>query len=242
MMKNERTILPYFIQHYRRIAERIVIADNESTDSTASFAWSLGAEVEEVKTDGRFSGTTLRDWKNERWKESIGKADYVIVCDADEFLWHPNLEWLLETQKRNGVTLPRVRGFEMVSEKFPTTPGQIYEEVKHGFREARFDKHIIFDPNELEINYDYGAHHAYPQGNVKLSHLHSTYLLLHFRFVGRERFMRKYGEKEFDPADPEDLNGTVKWFGVDLKAEDHAWVEKAWNRNLGREYMRQVVL
>jgi hypothetical protein len=105
--------------------------------------------------------------KSEAWKESRGRADLILVCDVDEFLWHADLAGYLERALADGITLFEPEGWEMVSQTFPATAGQIYEEVRHGYRAREFDKPCLFDPQAIdEIHYAVGCHTAAPVGRV----------------------------------------------------------------------------
>ena len=57
--------------------------------------------------------------KNNAYKECRGQADFVIVVDVDEFVYHPSLINVLRRYQASGITLPRIKGYNMVSERFP---------------------------------------------------------------------------------------------------------------------------
>lgn len=103
---NECEMMPFFIRHYRPIADRIVVYDNASTDGTAEIARQMGCEVTPIAgVNGE-----LRDWWNCSKKAAAGRelgGDWMIVPDVDEFLYHPDLWALLITYAQQGVTLPR---------------------------------------------------------------------------------------------------------------------------------------
>jgi glycosyltransferase involved in cell wall biosynthesis len=173
--RNEEKMIPYFIRHYSQFA-RVVILENNSTDNTVTIARSLGAFVWRCNVPDERRNLWFLDVKNNLWKAS--RADWVIVVDADEFVWHPDIINILKDTK---ATIIQPMLFEMFSEKFPTTQGQIYDEVKNGVIGG--DKINIFRPKEIkEINFGAGSHEAWPEGNVDIE-VNSGILTLHMRYL-----------------------------------------------------------
>lgn len=187
---NEETILPYFLRHYQPIAGRIVIYDNESTDSSREIALAAGAEVRRFQTRGEHSDRVQTMIKSTCYRDSLGRADWVIVVDMDEFIYHPDLPGLLARYDREGVTVPLVEGYDMVSDGPPTSLGQIYDEIRTGFRNDRFDKPEVFKP-EIDIRFGPGCHGAEPRGRVRRSDK-AEIKLLHYRYLGHEYLTRRY--------------------------------------------------
>ena len=117
---NEQELLPYYLRHYSQFAERIVVYDNQSTDATADIVRACSkAEHRIYDTGGVFDDPEILRIKNTAYKESRGQADFVVVGDVDEILYHPQMADLLQKYKREGVTLPKTRGIDMVSWRFP---------------------------------------------------------------------------------------------------------------------------
>jgi glycosyltransferase involved in cell wall biosynthesis len=193
---NEEKILPYFLRHYGPLAERIVFFDNGSTDRSAEIiAGCPNALLHRFDTGGAMAENALREIRNHAWKASRGHADWVIVADADEFIWHQDLPGYLESLTRAGVTLCHCIGYEMGSRQFPTTGGQIYDEIKFGIPRRYMCKLAVFDPNAIEeINYDMGAHAAQPDGRVVLEP-HRQLLLLHYNMLGMDYMLPRYAAR-----------------------------------------------
>jgi hypothetical protein len=178
---NERKMLPYFLKHYGKIAEKIFLYDNMSDDGTYELALQHPkVEITRFDTFGKFREDLQIDLRSYEWKKSRGKADWVIVCDVDEFIYHPYLLCHLRSCKKKGITILNVKGYQMISDRFPTTSGQIYEEVKMGYPFPDMSKKIVFDPNAIwDILYSPGSHWIEsvkgrvswdPDPNVKLLH------------------------------------------------------------------------
>jgi glycosyltransferase involved in cell wall biosynthesis len=174
----EEKLLPYTMRHYTQFSD-VILMEGHSTDRTVEIAESYGARIMKVNTGNQVNDQIYLEIKNNCWKES--KADWVIICDCDEFIYHPNIkEYLSKTTS----TIFRPRLFNMYSEEFPTGEGQIYDEVKYGVDGG--GKTNLFRPDQVvEINYLPGCHNAKPEGNIRLD-LHSEILTLHFKNLSRQ--------------------------------------------------------
>jgi len=195
---NEQRMLPYFLRHYGQFARRIVVSDDGSTDSTVQIARSH--PLTEVRPSGlarEFDGEAERlALREQQWRESRGRADWVVVVDCDEFLWHPDLVDYLRDCRRRGVTVPRTLGYEMVANHFPSTGAQIYDEIRNGVRANHMDKLVIFDPGAVDsMNYAVGRHHAQPAGRIAFDS-DPGLLLLHYKHLGAKYVLPRYRELE----------------------------------------------
>jgi glycosyltransferase involved in cell wall biosynthesis len=178
---NEELILPYFFRHYKQFCDNITIFDNYSTDNSIKIAQNAGANIIQFNTNNIFDDNVHVNIKNNCWKES--KADWVIIIDVDEFVYHPNL---IEILKKTNATIITPKLYHMYSDIFPTTTGQIYDEIKMGLsschKECSFtgDKINLFKPLEIkEINYLLN-HNINPIGNICYDN-HLNIKTLHFR-------------------------------------------------------------
>jgi hypothetical protein len=131
--RDEIEILPFFLDYYDRICSKIFIYDNQSKDGSRKL---IDAHPKCTRVDYD-TGGVLRDdvhmyIKNSVWKDSRGEADWVIVCDLDELLYHKNLAHFLMRCKRLGITLPKPVGFNMISDEMPTPGRLITDQIRYG--------------------------------------------------------------------------------------------------------------
>jgi glycosyltransferase involved in cell wall biosynthesis len=192
---NEANILPHLLKHYLSFCEQVTILDNNSTDNS----------VEIIKS---FSNTDIIPWdsknelndalylklKNHVWKSSVGVADYVIVGDADEFLYHENMVDFLIKSKEDGITIFKPKGYHMVAdENFNLKiDDELFKLVNKGVRTEVLDKIMMFDCNKISnINYSIGCHMANPIGEIKPNTVGLK--MLHYKFLGLED--HKYKQK-----------------------------------------------
>lgn len=192
---NEALMLPYFLRHYERIAERIVVFDNGSDDASPDIVRAhQTAELKSFDSSGESREDIEIDIKNNVWKQSRDVADFVIVCDVDELLFHPQLTKYLEDCRRRKITVPIPTGYQMVAARFPVTDGQIYDEVPSGLFDPRWSKHVLFAPEEIEeINYGPGCHEVNPVGRCWCEQ-EPQLKLLHYKFLGAEYLIDRYRE------------------------------------------------
>ncbi len=183
---NEEKILPFTLDYYSKICEKIYIYDNMSTDSSDEI-YAKYSKVEVIKWDsnGEINEMNYINIKSNAYKQFSRNADWVIVCDCDEVLYHPRLLEKLQYYKDNGITVPKVNGHDMVSETFPEYDGElITTKVKTGSEVyAPFCKNIVFNPR-LDVQYGIGGH-SFQANNAVYSNSPEL-KLLHYKFLGVE--------------------------------------------------------
>ncbi len=183
---NEEKILPFTLDYYSNFCEQIFIYDNMSTDSSDEI-YARYPKVKVIKWDskGEINEMNYINIKSNAYKQFSRDADWVIVCDCDEFLYHPRLIEKLQFYKENGITVPRINGHDMVSEKFPEYDGNpITDKIKTGSEVyPPFCKNIIFNP-KLDVQYGIGGH-SFQCQNATYSNS-SELKLLHYKFLSVE--------------------------------------------------------
>jgi hypothetical protein len=206
---NEERFLPYFLRHYCPIAEKIAIYDNLSEDRSVEIIKSFpNTQVRPYSTAGQLRDDAFLYIKNQTWKESRGQADWVIIVDTDELLWHANLLGYLEECKQKGVSIPVPIGYEMISDAFPSAEGQVYEEIKRGTLFHEYSKLCIFNPDLIQdINYGPGCHLAAPQGQVVVDQ-RGDLKLLHYRFLGLDYVLPRFEARRSRMSE---LNKAKRW-------------------------------
>lgn len=182
---NEEKMLPYFFKHYDNIADQYYIFDNDSTDSSLSILKSHPKVIiDRFEVKGNSLVEAAQEQFNQFWKNSRGKADWVIVCEVDEHIYHPDFRKYLEECTAKGITLIIPNGYEMVSDYFPDNNKPLFETIREGVKSVVMDKPQIFNPNAIEeINFSPGRHTALPVGNI-VKPANKETLLLHYKYLG----------------------------------------------------------
>jgi hypothetical protein len=189
---NEESMISHFLSYYSRFCEKIFIYDNFSTDNTKEIALSNPAVTFfQYDTNDEIRDDIYLKIKNECWKKSRGQADFVIVCDIDEFIYHQDLLEHLKKYKAEEISLIRPVGFNMIHDSKPSFNADLFTEVQFGVRSTDFDKVIVFNPNLIEeINYSSGAHKCVPIGIIKYAV--NEFKLLHYKYLGLDNVINRY--------------------------------------------------
>lgn len=198
--RDEALLMPYLLRHYGPWVDKLIFYDAGSTDGTREMI-----EAERLKMgDGKVE---LRDWpgsdaladdelqcfSSEQWREARGKADWVVWIDADEFLVRTEdggrrsesgaMRALLARYLVEGITVPHVEGYTMVSTVPPSGQGQIYDEIRTGFPDEPWSKPAIFQPR-VEMKYNPGRHSMNTTDFVPVRGEKVEIKLLHYRALG----------------------------------------------------------
>jgi glycosyltransferase involved in cell wall biosynthesis len=157
---NEEKILVYALRHYCLFANKIIVHDLGSTDGTLDVAAHFGVEVRQWDSKGEFNDQLNLDIKNSCWQGT--DADWCVCADTDELVFFPqDREATLNAYLAQRIYMVRPTGWEMFSEVYPTTNGQIYDEIKSGARDNTYSKPILFYPKMVKAtNFRPGAHSA----------------------------------------------------------------------------------
>jgi hypothetical protein len=188
-------MLPFFFLHYDKLVERYVIYDDGSSDNSREIL-RLNPKVE-LRPTPRYSDPGSRVASQLAlletcWKESRGIADWVIVTDIDEHLYHPDMYRYLAQCRAQGVTIIPALGYQMLSHQFPEHKTLLCNSLSRGACDSLYSKLNIFSPNEIDAtNYTPGRHTAAPTGRVVLP-ARDEVILLHYRYLDFERVRKRY--------------------------------------------------
>jgi Glycosyl transferase family 2 len=118
---NDADMLPFFFQHYDPLVSQYFIFDDHSSDGSLDLMRAHpNVEVEPfVRSDPDSFTLSELSISNECWKRSRGSADWVLVIDIDEHLFHPDLSKLLMRYKALGISIVPALGYQMISDEFP---------------------------------------------------------------------------------------------------------------------------
>jgi hypothetical protein len=197
VMRNEIKILPYFLRHYENIAQRIFVWDDHSDDGT----FELLQEHRKVTLlpfpEDAQRGMADPYWIKELWpryKElSRGCVDWVIIVDADELVYHPQFFTALRDYKEKGFNTFVCHSYIMVSRSFLSTTGQAYDEVKHGLRDGRCDKWVLFSP-DVDMEFMVGRNRRPLKYDGAVICRDPSFKLLHYRNLGMD-YLRERNRK-----------------------------------------------
>ena len=180
---NDARMLPHFFRCYDGLVDQYFIYDNGSTDGSLEIlARHPRVSVFHFETAGDSFVSEECRLGDTIWQGS--KADWVIVTDIDEHIYHPNLLTYLRECTDEGVTAIQSIGYEMVSKTFPRLTKPLAEQVTRGARSIGHDRLCVFNPTAIEkTNFGPGRHTAKPGGRVHWPP-YPQVLLLHFKQLG----------------------------------------------------------
>ena len=163
---NEEVVIPFAIDYWKRFANHVYVFDNMSTDHSRFLLSQYDfITIYDRHTENSINNYTMRDLKNSCWKHD--DADFVVVCDMDEFLYSPDIMREFETMKQNNYTVCKPRYYyNTICETIPIHGNGLYHTQCDGGTTV-LPKTLIIDPKQItDINYSIGSHCAYPKGNV----------------------------------------------------------------------------
>jgi glycosyltransferase involved in cell wall biosynthesis len=182
---NNADFMPFFLDYYSPIVDRITFVDNGSTDGTLEI-------LEQARLKGKpiikiyHSGMTTWDWdeglviRNCIWFAS--DYDLIMWADPDEIIYHPKLRAFLE---KNKYDIYQTEGYDMCHNMFPKAGTNILD-IKTGMRATLEDKFIIW---KRESNIKSVTAHTIKETDEKICK--GELKLLHYKYLGAKALTRR---------------------------------------------------
>ena len=222
---NEEKLVPFMLDYWAEFATNVYVCDNMSTDNSVELLLKekrFNIEILTYNSNNELNDGIFLYLKNNIWKRSIGKCDFVVMCDFDEALYSNNIIGELKYMKDNNMTICFPKIFDMYSQEFPTYDVDLLHDIiKLGFPYQEFGKRLLFNPNEIkEINYAPGAHSCFPIGNVKYYDRENLFLF-HYKSLSIEYILNRY---KIYRERLSMLNKNNKW-GIQYSFEDQKSID-----------------
>lgn len=177
---NEEFILPHFIRHYRQFTDDFEFYDDGSTDSTVNLVKSYDYNVIELCNDRKdwLKAARLQDTFIQKYRD----YDWLIIVDADEFIYEHNFLSLLADGINNNISFFKTKGYEMFSDIENLNDDLLIHQIKKGIPSNFYDKPCIVSPRLIkETNYHRGRHHWKPKGILNEGQRINLY---HYKYIG----------------------------------------------------------
>lgn len=219
-------MLGFLFRHYDPLVQRYVVFDDGSTDQSLQLLRAhpkveLRAMPEPSDPDSYVaSAVTLFD---QCWKESRGRADWVILTDIDEHLYHPQMADYLAHCARHGVSVVPALGYQMMAEEFPPESCLLAAMCTMGAPYPALSKLSIFSPDKIErTEFAPGRHRAELRGKV-VAPARDEVLLLHYKYFGFENMLRRYREYNTRRKPRDIANGWGHQYALSASELREAW-------------------
>jgi hypothetical protein len=183
---NDKWMLPFFFRHYDPSVDRYFIYDDRSTDGSVSLLQSHAKVIPRSFERSSADSFVLSQqrFSNECWKQSRAQADWVIITDVDEHLFHPDGRDYLARCSAEDVTMIPALGFQMLSETLPRPEQNLSRDYTVGAPWVNMMKASIFNPDAIrEMNFAPGRHTSDPVGRIKVPQVDEM-LLFHYKYMG----------------------------------------------------------
>lgn len=194
---NEAKMAPYWLRHYTPWVDKLIVWVDPATNDGSREMLQKNPKVE-VREWPHKTGLDDQEFINtvNHWPSHEGRklgAEWVGFVDADEFLWAPDYNALLRTDKTDAI---RSKGYALISPfGLPKDDGrQIYEQVKTGVRQDNHDKFLIWRPG-FDIGHHHGRHDVPSYGGrLNMDYMMKNFHAHHIEGVSatKERNQRNY--------------------------------------------------
>jgi glycosyltransferase involved in cell wall biosynthesis len=151
--------MKYFMRWYDTVADKIFVMDDNSDDGTRDIVASYPKATLLPCPESGFDEYKKTASLQNEYKKHSRDADWVITCDCDEFIYHPNLRDFLYEKKKVGYRAIKPRGVFFGSKEIPDTDGQLFDAMPYKWYNMHYDKPILFDP-KLDVKFGAGCHDA----------------------------------------------------------------------------------
>jgi len=187
---NEPDFLSQFVDYYEKQVDAIYLIDNDSTDDSVEIVSSNPKVVVSSYHTSGFDGYAKQQELHKKMAECIGRYDYVLVLDVDEFVVPKEGGTIREALERlPGHPIYGTTGYNMYT--FPGDPPfrksqPFFEQRKRGIQNDHYSKPIVVKP-DCGVIYQLGCHYVPNRPPPTLS----PFNLLHYKAVDDEVYLKR---------------------------------------------------
>jgi len=242
---NEEILLPQFLDYYSPQVDTVFLLDNESTDRSRFLACGYSnVVVSSYSSGGKFSDIALSEAYDRKRRECIGKYDYVVLADCDEFVVPKSglsLAQAIEQANPNPATGLRVEffwthGWNMWSAPWdpPYDPARpLLEQRTTGVESRIYSKPCIIRP-ESPIEYEHGRHNFKGHDDWKPDNFHGfMFYFLHYIGFDQDIYVKRGMERTTREAPSNiEMKTSVQYHDRTEQSYRDTFLENSSNPNL----------
>lgn len=140
LCKNEEDIIPFCIDYWKRIADKVIVYDNGSTDSSiellSKYDW---IEIRHFETEGQ-NDPYQKQVKELAYKEFRDQATVIIISDMDEVFYFNDLEKELDKMINGNYDAMLLPLYSLCEDKKPEyEEGKLLHQLCHKFYKQRMN-------------------------------------------------------------------------------------------------------
>ena len=169
LCKNEQDILPFCIDYWKRIADKVVVFDNHSTDDSLNIlSKETWIEVRTFQSKGQ-NDFIQREVKEKAYNEFKNDYDIIIISDCDELFYFDKFEDVVDEMITGGYNIISTPLYSLCEDSKPEyTEGKLlhqlcsrfyYQRLNHMNKMDRHSKLSIFNTKIVDrIKLSVGQH------------------------------------------------------------------------------------
>ena len=182
LCKNEEDIIPFCIQYWSRIADKVIVYDNHSTDSSvellSKYDW---IEIRTFDSDGQ-NDSIQKQVKEQAYLEFKDQCDILIITDMDEVFYFNDFKAISEAFVSGDYNILMTPIFSLCEDsKPPYSEDKLLHQQCHKFYKQKmnhmqgfddYSKLSIFNTKITDkVNMSVGQHYVQtsPQMKIMLS-------------------------------------------------------------------------
>lgn len=195
---NDIDMLHYFFRNYDEMVSHYFVDDDGSDDGTLDYLAQHSNVTVRQKPRINPDSYVLESHASHQtsWLRSRGIADWVLVVDIDEHIYHPDLSGYLQAQTEAGVTAIPALGFQMLAHESPPPEVRLSDHLRRGAPWAQMSKLVLFSPDAVtNPGFAVGRHSAEPAGAVRYPE-RDELLLLHYKYLELKAVSRRHAAEQ----------------------------------------------